>query len=70
MAAGVLGFSDLLSQGALEYLDVNEENDARIAVYEKEIREETTHLEVPILSFIIVCLIFFGRKMIISRWSL
>lgn len=39
-------FEDLVDKGIVEYLDVNELNDAFIAVYEKDINQETTHLEV------------------------
>nr|CAG8580948.1 7796_t:CDS:10 [Entrophospora candida] len=39
-------FSDFLAQGLIEYLDVNEENDSNIAIYEREIVEQTTHLEI------------------------
>lgn len=39
-------FEDLVDLGVVEYLDVNELNDAFIAVYEKDISQETTHLEV------------------------
>lgn len=31
-------FSDFLRDGLIEYLDVNEENDSFIAVYEKDIK--------------------------------
>jgi DNA-directed RNA polymerase III subunit RPC2 len=43
---GTMNFDDALSRGIVEYLDVNEENDSNIAVYEKEINEHTTHLEI------------------------
>lgn len=43
---GELGFDDLLQQGVVEYLDVNEENDALIAMYENEITPKHTHLEI------------------------
>lgn len=39
-------FDDFLRAGLIEYLDVNEENDSFIALYEKEIRDNTTHLEI------------------------
>ncbi|PSK45193.1 DNA-directed RNA polymerase III subunit RPC2 [Elsinoe australis] len=43
---GTLEFDDFLSRGIVEYLDVNEENDSNIAVYEADINQHTTHLEV------------------------
>lgn len=39
-------FSDLLQRGILEYLDVNEENNSLIALYEKNLTKATTHLEI------------------------
>jgi DNA-directed RNA polymerase III subunit RPC2 len=44
--AGRLDFEELVKMGCLEYLDVNEMNNCSIAVYEKEIKDDTTHLEV------------------------
>ncbi|KAI9883847.1 MAG: DNA-directed RNA polymerase III subunit [Watsoniomyces obsoletus] len=46
LRAGRMSFDDFLSKGLVEYLDVNEENDSNIALYEKEIDERTTHLEI------------------------
>lgn len=43
---GTLEFDDFLSRGLVEYLDVNEENDCNIAVYERDINATTTHLEI------------------------
>lgn len=43
---GTMDFDDALSRGIVEYLDVNEENDSNIAVYEDAITEHTTHLEI------------------------
>lgn len=43
---GNMNFDDALSRGIVEYLDVNEENDSNIAVYEHQIDEHTTHLEI------------------------
>ena len=43
---GTLNFDDFLARGLVEYLDVNEENDANIAMYETDIDEATTHLEI------------------------
>ena len=43
---GSMDFDDFLSRGLVEYLDVNEENDSNIALYEQDINEGTTHLEI------------------------
>lgn len=46
MRKGSMEFDDFLARGLVEYLDVNEENDSNIAVYEHEINQTTTHLEI------------------------
>jgi DNA-directed RNA polymerase III subunit RPC2 len=46
LAVNKRSFNDFLKDGLVEYLDVNEENDSFIAVYEKEIIDNTTHLEI------------------------
>ncbi|KAG1180263.1 hypothetical protein G6F70_000650 [Rhizopus microsporus] len=46
LIAGKLTFDDFLKGGLVEYVDVNEESDANIAVYEKDIIPQTTHLEI------------------------
>ncbi|CAL5865991.1 uncharacterized protein PFLUO_LOCUS198 [Penicillium psychrofluorescens] len=43
---GTMSFDDFLAQGLVEYLDVNEENDSYISIYEKDVNEATTHLEI------------------------
>ncbi|TKY56058.1 DNA-directed RNA polymerase III subunit RPC2 [Spatholobus suberectus] len=43
---GVRTFDDFLRDGLLEYLDVNEENNALIALYEDDATSETTHIEI------------------------
>ncbi|KAF9074479.1 hypothetical protein BDP27DRAFT_1214540 [Rhodocollybia butyracea] len=43
---GELTFDDFLRKGVVEYLDVNEENDSYIALYEPDIVKGTTHLEI------------------------
>ncbi|KAN0110233.1 DNA-directed rna polymerase-like protein III subunit [Hyaloscypha variabilis] len=43
---GTMEFDDFLYRGLVEYVDVNEENDSNIALYENEINETTTHLEI------------------------
>ncbi|KAI4228383.1 MAG: hypothetical protein L6R36_001666 [Xanthoria steineri] len=46
LRAGTIDFDGLLSRGTVEYLDVNEENDSNIAMYESDINAATTHLEI------------------------
>lgn len=43
---GEWGFDNFLNHGLVEYLDVNEENDSLIALYEKDIIPMTTHIEI------------------------
>lgn len=46
LRAGEWTFNDFLANGLVEYLDVNEENDALVALYERDCRPATTHLEI------------------------
>ena len=46
MIEQTLVFEDLVKKGVVEYLDVNEENDSNIALYEKDITMTTTHMEI------------------------
>ena len=50
-----MSFSDFVKMGLVEYLDVNEENDSTIAMYEADIRKETTHLEIEAFTLLGVC---------------
>ena len=43
---GKATFDDFLNRGIVEYLDVNEENDALITIYEHQVTQSTTHLEI------------------------
>ncbi|EOD48580.1 putative dna-directed rna polymerase iii polypeptide protein [Neofusicoccum parvum UCRNP2] len=43
---GTMEFDDFLSRGLVEYVDVNEENDSNICIYEKDLKEHHTHLEI------------------------
>ena len=43
---GLKTFKDLVKEGLVEYLDVNEENDSLIALDESYITKHTTHLEI------------------------
>lgn len=46
LALNTRTFDDFLREGLIEYLDVNEENNAYIAVRESDINPRTTHMEV------------------------
>ena len=50
-----LTFDDFLRLGLVEYLDVNEENDSNIALYESNVGPETTHLEIEPFTLLGVC---------------
>ncbi|KAJ9190530.1 hypothetical protein P3X46_001718 [Hevea brasiliensis] len=52
---GVRTFDDFLREGLIEYLDVNEENNALIALYEGEAAPETTHIEIEPFTILGVC---------------
>ena len=43
---GTMDFDDFLARGIVEYVDVNEENDSNIAMYEADLNSTTTHLEI------------------------
>ena len=55
IADGLRSFQDCLSDGLVEYLDVNEENDSCIALYERDITSGTTHLEIEPFTILGVC---------------
>ncbi|KAG1686323.1 DNA-directed RNA polymerase III subunit RPC2 [Nymphon striatum] len=52
---GLMCFEDFLFSGLVEFLDVNEENDSLIAVYENDIISKTTHLEIEPFTLLGVC---------------
>mmetsp|Transcript_9340 Transcript_9340/g.15216 ORF Transcript_9340/g.15216 Transcript_9340/m.15216 type:complete len:1177 (+) Transcript_9340:81-3611(+) len=50
---GSMSFYDLLLEGLIEYIDVNESNNTIMALYEEEIREKkATHLEIDPLTIL------------------
>jgi DNA-directed RNA polymerase III subunit RPC2 len=52
LKSGELSFDDFLFSGLVEYLDVNEENNCLIALYERDCRPGTTHLEIEPFSIL------------------
>ena len=46
LTLGLKDFSDFLREGLIEYLDVNEENNAYIALNEQGVLRNTTHMEI------------------------
>uniref|UniRef100_A0A4W6E8J3 DNA-directed RNA polymerase subunit beta n=1 Tax=Lates calcarifer TaxID=8187 RepID=A0A4W6E8J3_LATCA len=55
LSQGYRSFEDFLHEGLVEYLDVNEENDCQIALYEHMINKDTTHLEIEPFTLLGVC---------------
>ncbi|KAI3834885.1 hypothetical protein MKW98_015998 [Papaver atlanticum] len=55
MRDGVRTFNDFLREGLIEYLDVNEQNNALIALYEGEPKEDITHIEIEPFTILGVC---------------
>ena len=51
----LITFSSLVKSGKIEYLDVNEENNALIALNESWIKPETTHIEIAQYTILGVC---------------
>jgi DNA-directed RNA polymerase III subunit RPC2 len=53
LAEGRRTFDDFLKEGLVEYLDVNEENNSFISMYEREIlKGKTTHIEIDPLTIL------------------
>ncbi|ESO92257.1 hypothetical protein LOTGIDRAFT_233244 [Lottia gigantea] len=55
LTQGFRSFEDFLKEGLVEYLDVNEENDCMVSLYEREITADTTHLEIEPFTILGVC---------------
>ncbi|KAL3691016.1 hypothetical protein R1sor_004667 [Riccia sorocarpa] len=52
---GFRTFEDFLREGLVEYLDVNEENNCLIALYEADATPATTHIEIEPFTILGVC---------------
>jgi DNA-directed RNA polymerase III subunit RPC2 len=53
LSQGIRTFDDFLREGLIEYVDVNEENNCHIALYESEIiPKKTTHVEIDPLTIL------------------
>ncbi|CAK9196787.1 unnamed protein product [Sphagnum troendelagicum] len=52
---GFRTFDDFLREGLVEYLDVNEENNSLIALYEADATPATTHIEIEPFTILGVC---------------
>lgn len=63
MQEGQLGWSDLIKQGIIEYIDAAEEDDAYVAMEEDEATPEHTHQEIDNIAFVgpITSLVSFGN---------
>uniref|UniRef100_A0A0N4ZVH2 DNA-directed RNA polymerase subunit beta n=1 Tax=Parastrongyloides trichosuri TaxID=131310 RepID=A0A0N4ZVH2_PARTI len=55
LRTGKRTFDDFIADGLIEYLDVMEMNDSHIAVYEKDIKNDTTHMEIEPFTLLGVC---------------
>ena len=49
---GYRNFDDFIKEGLIEFLDVNEENNAYIALKESEIQPTTSHVEIEPLTLL------------------
>jgi len=52
VSMGLRTFNDCIKEGKIEYIDVNEENNTLIALSEKFINKDTTHMEIDPLTIL------------------
>lgn len=52
---GIRTFDDFMLEGLLEFLDVNEENNSYIALYERDVTPHHTHVEIDPLTILGAC---------------
>jgi DNA-directed RNA polymerase subunit B' len=50
-----ISFKDLLTQGVIEYLDANEEENAYVAFFEEDLTKDHTHLEIAPIAALGLC---------------
>lgn len=55
LQSGKMSFHDFIRDGLIEYVDVNEESDCMIAMYNDEVTPITTHVEINPLTILGVC---------------
>ena len=60
---GEMTWKDLMEQGAIEYLDANEEENTLVALFENELTEKHTHLEIDSMDLfgVITSLVPYGN---------
>ena len=55
VASGKMKWFDLIHEGIIEYIDAEEEENAYIAMFEEDITEEHTHLEIDPSTILGIC---------------